>query len=482
MITTRGRLPIPWLRAKLDSPVVRRRVLTATISGLVCCHFLLAFASIQHKSATFDEVAHITAGYSYWQQNDFRLHPENGNLPQRWMTLPLAVFGADVTFPQLDSESWQRSDLWRLGDEFFHHSGNDVQRMLLTARSSVVLVSVALCLLVFFWSRSIFGNLGGLISLLLCAFSPTVLAHGRLATSDMFATFFFAAAIWCVWELLHRVSIGRVLAGMATVSGLFLCKTSAVLLLPIAAVLALLALIPRQSIRVSLPTGRMRELKSQWSRRGCTLAVTLLIGIAAYASVWAAYGFRYAASTDGEHTYYRFRDMTTVAEHSGYIGKVAKWLADRRVLPEPYLYGVAFVAAHEERPAFLNGEYRTKGWRHFFPYCLAVKTPLAAFGILAIGLVAASPRASRDGPDAGDEASRWNSVYQVLPIVVALLILWSVFLGTQLNIGHRHILPTYPLMFVLAGGAARCLRKQTRIAAAVIVLLLLGFVADSLAG
>jgi hypothetical protein len=29
-----------------------------------------------------DEIAHVTAGYAYWTQHDYRLQPENGNLRQ----------------------------------------------------------------------------------------------------------------------------------------------------------------------------------------------------------------------------------------------------------------------------------------------------------------------------------------------------------------------------------------------------------------
>ena len=36
-----------------------------------------------------DEPTHLTAGYSYWLKNDYRLDPENGNWPARWAALPL---------------------------------------------------------------------------------------------------------------------------------------------------------------------------------------------------------------------------------------------------------------------------------------------------------------------------------------------------------------------------------------------------------
>ncbi len=292
----------------------------------------------------------------------------------------------------------------------------------------------------------------------------------------MFNAFFFTAAIWSIWELLHRLTLTRLLAGTVAVSSLFLCKTSAVLILPMALVMALITLVPRQTISITLPRGRRYELRSQGGRRAYVLAVTLFIGVATFTSVWAAYGFRYSASPGNDHAFYKFQNVETVAGRSGTVGTTAKWLADHRVLPEAYLYGAAFVAAHEERAAFLNGEYETSGWRHFFPYCLAVKTPLAFFGLLGLGMIALPSVAT-----GRDKVPRGSLVYQLVPIAVSLAILWPIFLGTQLNIGHRHILPTYPLMFVLAGAAAHWCRGATRVAAGTIALLLIWLVADSIA-
>jgi hypothetical protein len=47
-------------------------------------HAAMAVTDVNTKSPTFDEPQHLTAGNSYWATNDFRLDPENGNLPSRW--------------------------------------------------------------------------------------------------------------------------------------------------------------------------------------------------------------------------------------------------------------------------------------------------------------------------------------------------------------------------------------------------------------
>ena len=50
----------------------------------------MAWIGTPQKSATYDEIAHLTAGYSYWLTGDYRLHSENGVLPQRWAASALA--------------------------------------------------------------------------------------------------------------------------------------------------------------------------------------------------------------------------------------------------------------------------------------------------------------------------------------------------------------------------------------------------------
>jgi hypothetical protein len=59
-------------------------------------HFAMAVGSKLHESTTSDEIVHLTGGYSYWKFDDYRLQPENGNLPQRWVALPGWIAGAEV--------------------------------------------------------------------------------------------------------------------------------------------------------------------------------------------------------------------------------------------------------------------------------------------------------------------------------------------------------------------------------------------------
>ena len=80
------------------------------------------------QTVTFDEMAHLTAGYSYWLFDDYRLHPENGNWPQRLGALP-ALWGK-YSFPRLDQPAWRASNVYAIGDQFLYFSGNDAGTVL----------------------------------------------------------------------------------------------------------------------------------------------------------------------------------------------------------------------------------------------------------------------------------------------------------------------------------------------------------------
>ena len=53
--------------------------------------FLLLFTSALNDSATFDEVAHIGAGYTYLKYKDSRLNPEHPPLMKDLAALPLML-------------------------------------------------------------------------------------------------------------------------------------------------------------------------------------------------------------------------------------------------------------------------------------------------------------------------------------------------------------------------------------------------------
>jgi hypothetical protein len=494
------------------------RFLGPLAAGLVLFAFWIGLvASLQHKSLTLDEGVHAAAGYAFWRYDDYRLNPENGNLPARVMAVPL-LFG-NYKFPSTQSDAWRNSDKWSLTWQWFYQLGNDADEMTRYGRAAVALLAVVLGAVVWAWSRQLFGPVGGMLSLFLYVLNPSILANGALMTSDTAAALFFLAATWSWWRTLQRLTLGRALVSALAIGGLCLSKTSAALIVPIFVLLALARLsngktLPVRGFGLREVHGRGKQLIALVIAAILQFAVVLIL-------IWGFHGFRFTAFSPltaggawNEATWETLLDKPTpknlfdrlelsslrsadvkrifTREHADenawsaaslraleavkrealtpeqssqleqfaaeppakFVPRLLENLRAHHLLPEAYLYGIAHVwRSSRERTAFLNGEFGISGWLTFFPYTFLVKTPLPLFVIVGLAIAGATTR-KRQRQKKGNSRDAAPAFYDLLPLWVLLGVYWCAAISSHLNIGHRHLLPTYPPLFILCGAAA----------------------------
>ena len=414
---------------------------------LALFHAILAVTATVGKSMTADEIAYLTAGHAYNTRGDFRLQPENGNLPQRWAALP-ALF-AGVSLPATTSEAWRHSDVWNYGHEFFYEQTMPADELLFWGRGMIALFSAATGLLVFGWSRSLFGWHGGFFALILFIFCPSFLAHGALTTSDVPMTFFFLAAVGAWWRHLEHPGPGGAGLSALTLGLACLTKFSAVLLAPMFALLAAIWL-----------TSRVRT-DGWWLPLARLVRSTILHLAVTGALVWIFYGGRFSAFapalTDGAN-FYR-GDWNWILTDIGWLGPIVKALRNWHALPEAFLYGFTFVVQFaRERSAFLNGEYSFTGWPSFFPFAFLAKTTVPLLLLLATGLAAWVHRLRMI--QTGGINRLGAQLRRVAPLLVLFAVYWFFSVTSHLNIGHRHLLPTYPVLFILLGALATLVDRR----------------------
>ena len=432
------------------------------VAALLALHAALALWAVAGKSTTADELIHVTGGYAYWHLDDYRLHPENGILPQRWAALPAAL--RSPPFPELKGNPyWKTSEVQAVGHQFFYETGHDHFPMLMAGRAMIVLFNVATGVLIFAWSRRLFGLPGAFVSLGLFAFSPNFLAHGALATSDACMTFFFLASVGAWWRHLHDGRargwwLSALVFGLACVA-----KYSAPLLLPMMVLMA-----AARAWTAAPLTLLGRTFATRAGKFGAAALSAVGHGLVAMAVIWVCYGCRYGAFNPALPPADHFiRPWEVLDLHIGLPGQVLRAFAAVRALPEAFLYGFAYVLETAQiRSAFLNGDYSTTGWPSFFPWAFALKTTLPV--LAATALVAALT------------ARRWwrapalvrGDLYRIAPLAALFAVYWAFSLTSHLNIGHRHILPTYPVLFVGAGalGAWLVSRRALLLAAAVVLV------------
>src|SRR5215471_4538083 len=89
--------------------------------------FLVPVALMRGKSATFDEVAHLPAGYSYWKTGLFTINPQHPPLIKELCSLPLLFM--DLKMP-VDPDTLRSSNLpltyqWGFGRRFLYSQNAD---------------------------------------------------------------------------------------------------------------------------------------------------------------------------------------------------------------------------------------------------------------------------------------------------------------------------------------------------------------------
>ena len=108
---------------------------------------------------------------------------------------------------------------------------------------------------------------------------------------------------------------------------------------------------------------------------------------------------------------------------------------------------MVFQRATGGNTTFFLGDVTNKGWRHYFPIVYLIKTPLALHILTIISLLflAWQIRFKR--------VKQWLKKYFVeISMLIFLAVYWGFSIKSNLNIGVRHILPTFPFIYILISG------------------------------
>ena len=394
------------------------RLSTALVVLAVALQAGLAVHAMRGNSATFDEGAHLPAGYTHLTLGDHRLNPEQPPLVKLLAAAPLLALRPVV---RTDDRAWAEARQWEFGRRFLYR-WNDADRLLFLGRLPIVVLASLLLVAVFVEARRRFGAVAGAAALGLAALSPEVLAHGALVTTDLaFALFFFLAVV-AFARVLESATPGRLAAAGLATGAAFATKFSAPILVPVLLLLGLLG-------------GRVRRLAG-------SLAV---VGLSALLVVWASYGFRPALSPDPA---VRAAGRAPLeAPVDGPLLRTVALAGNAGLVPEDYARGLLFVMRHSEaRPTFLLGELSDRGFPHYFLVTFLLKTPVPLLLLTLLALFRA-PRLDRR-----EAAFLW------LPVLVYVVVTST----RGLQIGHRHLLPLYPFLFVAAGEALAWLASRRR--------------------
>ncbi|GIW87974.1 MAG: glycosyl transferase [Isosphaeraceae bacterium] len=445
----------------------RRRVLGLATAILVL-HYVLAAASLLRENATVDEVAHIPAGISYWQKGTFKLYHHNPPLARMVAALPVLAMRPETAAAYQSRAAWglEYPAQGTFAQLFLALNADRYFELLQAARLIQPLWSVVGGVVVFAWSRRLWGDRGAVLSLTLWAFCPNILAHARLATTDIPAAATSAAATYLFWRYLARPTWPRAL-GAGLVLGLAqLTKFSALILYGL---WPLIWLADRLLSRDRL--ARLGCLPRELAQGAAMVALSVLVIDVGYGfeGVGTPIGeFDFASRSfltrDGEDPRWRTRPSGNPLLDVSWKHRVNRfrgtWLGGLpSPLPRHYLLGfddqkieadgiplqwldpTADPSEMTGYPVYLDGVLRRTGWRDYYLKTLLYKLPEGTWALLALALVAAlTCRQARAA--ARDELA--------LLVPPAAIFLAMTFL-TDINIGLRYVLPIFPFLFIACG-------------------------------
>lgn len=401
-------------------------LLSVVIAAFLC----LSLVEMSGDSCTYDEGAHLAAGYGYAALQDYRLNPEHPPLAKILAAFPL--LGQSFQFPM--GEDWVKADQYPLGFRFLYQSGNDSDRLLMWARLPTLLWGVVLLVAIYALSMELFGRPAALLSLLLAAFCPTILGHSHLVTTDVIVAVFVLLILVAFRNYVRNSGWRWAIYTGLLLGGALASKYSALMLVPLLIAWATISTIKRHMDRQQSDGGE----PPQQNRPGPLVRMAQGTGIMllAITVLWGVYAFRYAPTLDDSFSF-SWDDRRLKRD---VVGRCILLARDRQLLPESYLAGFWNVVSHSRagHRAYALGEYSSVGWWWYFPFAFAVKAPLPTLILVGWGLWA-SVRCFRAG------------LHQGLFLVPPLVLYGFAVLKSNINIGERHLLPLYPLLFVLAG-------------------------------
>jgi 4-amino-4-deoxy-L-arabinose transferase-like glycosyltransferase len=397
------------------------------VAAAVLLMLALQAFSIVNESQTYDEGVHLAAGYRYWKTGKFQPNVEHPPLQKLLSALPLVAMHPPLPGNEL------LFDQSAYGVHFLYKGPIAADLLLLAGRVPTMLLCALLVTAVAWLGRAWFGAAAGVTAAWLCAMDPNLIAHGRYVTTDLGSALFFLLSVGSWIRYLQAPAAKR--AGWAALfTGLALgVKFSMLVLVPLLPGLLAMRWAMRQE-------GRWKGLGALAGvLAGAAFVVALLYGPESWRT------FRGREIGVGPETIYGY----TLPAHTYFTGL--------RTLLEHNQDG------HE---TFLMGERSMTGWWYYFPVVMAVKSTIAFLVMAGLMALAGLRRVANIWRDPGG-SFLWLAL--LTPAVVYL----GVSMNSRINLGVRHLLPLYPLLYLLGAAALRRVVAPRRFALAAGLLVLL---------
>ncbi|HVM77262.1 MAG TPA: glycosyltransferase family 39 protein [Candidatus Paceibacterota bacterium] len=441
------------------------------VLALVCAaSFALMMWAAHTDSAIDDELAHIPAGYGYVHNLDYRLNPEHPPLVKALAMLPVLLL--QPNYPTTNP-AWTTAinGQWDMGTAFLYQSGNDANAIIQTARIFPIIITLLAILLAYFLARKIMGPWWALLPAFLFAFDPTVLAHGHYVTTDVGAAFGVLLSLFFFVKYIKNPSTRNLWYAGLAFGVAQIAKFSTPLLIPLY-IFLVIALWARDMVLQWPHTAhRFKKFFMSLIRYGWRL---ILIGVIGYVfivyPVYFLFTINYPISRQVSDTTQILASFANGPTPAGQLCHGMRCLAelDIRMAGNPvlrpyaqYLLGLLMVLQRSDagNTIYFLGAVRGSGGWTYFPTLYLLKEPIPTLIIVFAALIVAAwwimkkfikGVAHRAPGVARQIADYIGTNFTQFSMASFIVLYWTYSMRSPLNIGIRHLMPTIPLILILA--------------------------------
>jgi len=302
------------------------------------------------------------------------------------------------------------------------------------ARTVTIFFSCFVAFLVFFWSRSLYGFVPAVFSLLLYVLDPNIIAHSQLVTTDIYAAGTIAFAFFWLWKFANERTWRNGLWCAFALGISQLAKYTSIVLFP----LFLITLVAYDISKWG-KVQRMNDTVGAFLLRYTKYVFIAFVFVILIVN--AGFLFNRTFTPLGEYTFLSHFFRTVQNELP---------ILDRLPVPVPYPYlqGFDLIRYNEQTGSSYGNIYllghisAVKGFPGYFLVASALKLPIATLIILVCSLATYFLGRKQSVNFFGQE------IFILVPVGL-FTIYFNFFYNTQ--IGIRHFLPVFPLLYIFSG-------------------------------
>ena len=379
------------------------------VIGLFVVYLVNGVIAIQKNSVTYDEMDHWSYGKRILKMQPQKVYPFDDA-----SAMPISGLNAiPRAAEQLLNPSLSKTD----------GGFSDIMH----GRYVTLFICLLTGFFIYQWSKKMFGEKGGLFSLFLFVVCPNLNAHGTLLTTDAYAALLTVSTTYYFWKFIKESGWKYFLAFSISLGIAQITKYSLVHLVLIFAVVSIFVLVKRKT----LFTGWKINL----------LRLTVLALIVLFITN-AGYLFQ---NTGRSLSNFELHSKSLSSLKETAIGKIPI------PLPGPYIEGLDLTIYMNELGAgdpnvsgdnYLFGEKRAgHGFWYYYLAVFLFKTPLTVLFILLAAIIFLFVRKKKEG---------YPST-MIFLLGICFYFLFLLGFTNHVQIGIRHVILIYPLLYVLAG-------------------------------